>query len=207
MLVIYSALSYKTPWCLLGFYHGMILLAAVGVVATLNLIRKKSARVVVAAFFVTAGFDLATQTFTANFISYTDPSNPYVYAHPTKDVFAIAERIKEVSRLQPAGRNMPVWVVCRNSDYWPLPWYLRSFENIGWCSDVNEIRPPAPVVIASAALEDELKARLYDLTPAGEKNLYVPLFDNPVELRPGIELRGYVTKDLRDKLQKSDAGN
>ena len=32
MLVAYSAIPYKTPWCLLGFLHGMILLAGAGAV-------------------------------------------------------------------------------------------------------------------------------------------------------------------------------
>ncbi|HEX2974040.1 MAG TPA: hypothetical protein VHP11_17035, partial [Tepidisphaeraceae bacterium] len=32
----YSAVPYKTPWCLLGFLHGMILLAAVGAVALIR---------------------------------------------------------------------------------------------------------------------------------------------------------------------------
>ena len=30
MLVTYSAIPYKTPWCVLGFLHGMILLAGAG---------------------------------------------------------------------------------------------------------------------------------------------------------------------------------
>ncbi len=33
MTVVYSVIPYKTPWCLLGFLHGMILLAGVGAVA------------------------------------------------------------------------------------------------------------------------------------------------------------------------------
>ena len=28
MTVVYAAIPYKTPWCLLGFFHGMVLLAA-----------------------------------------------------------------------------------------------------------------------------------------------------------------------------------
>jgi uncharacterized protein (TIGR03663 family) len=36
MLFVYSAIPYKTPWCLLSFYYGLILLAAVGVVAILR---------------------------------------------------------------------------------------------------------------------------------------------------------------------------
>jgi hypothetical protein len=30
LTLIYTLLPYKTPWCLLGFYHGMILLAGAG---------------------------------------------------------------------------------------------------------------------------------------------------------------------------------
>ena len=133
--------------------------------------------------------------------------NPYVYAHPTKDVLTIARRVGEVSRAYPAGVDMPVLVVCPDGDYWPLPWYLRSFKNVGYYNDVNEIRTPAPVVIASAGIQERLIGRLFDISPAGQKNLYVPLFDKGIELRPQVELRGYVTKDLWDQWQSSKSDN
>jgi hypothetical protein len=60
-------------------------------------------------------------------------------------------------------------------------------------------------VIASAGLEDRLIAKLYDLSPPGKNNLYVPLFDAYIELRPGVELRGYATKDLWDEFQQLNA--
>ena len=102
---------------------------------------------------------------------------------------------------------MPVWVVCPEGDYWPLPWYLRSFKNVGYYNDVNEIFSPAPVVIASAGIEGRLITRLFDLSPPGQKNLYIPLFDKGIELRPRVELRGYVTKDLWDGWQSSVSDN
>ena len=129
--------------------------------------------------------------------------NPYVYAHPTKDVLTIEQRIEDVSRAYPGGHDMPILVVCPGGDYWPLPWYLRSFKNVGYYSDVNDINSPAPVVIASAGLQDQLIGRLFDIAPPGRKNLYVPLFDKYIELRPQIELRGYITKDLWDQWQSS----
>jgi predicted membrane-bound mannosyltransferase len=163
------------------------------------------ARFVVAAFFFTATTDLCLQSFLASFVSYDDTSNPYVYSQPAQDVLKIAARVEQVSEADPTGRKMPVWVVCTAGDYWPLPWYLRSFENVGWWNDVNEIRAPAPVVIAQADLEERLINRLYDVSPPGQKNLYVPLFENYIELRPGVELRGYIIKDLLDNHQKSNA--
>jgi uncharacterized protein (TIGR03663 family) len=207
MTVVYSAIPYKTPWCLLSFYQGMILLASVAVVAILNLLGRLLSRVIMAAFFATFATDLVLQAFVANFISFAAPGNPYVYAHPTKDVLAIARRVEEVSRAYPEGRDMPVLVVCPDGDYWPLPWYLRSFKNVGYYSDVNEIRSPAPVVIAAAGFQDQLIGRLFDISPAGRKNLYVPLFDKGIELRPQVELRGYVTKDLWDQWQSGKSDN
>ena len=78
---------------------------------------------------------------------------------------------------------------------------------MGYYNDVNDIRIPAPVVIASAGFQERLIGRLFDISPAGQKNLYVPLFDKGVELRPQVELRGYITKDLWDQWQSSKSDN
>ena len=206
-LAVYSAIPYKTPWCLLSFYHGFILLAGVGVAALINLSGRLLTRVIFVALFVTLAMDLSLQAILASFPRDIDYSNPYVYAHPTADVLKVAQRIEDVSKAHPAGNQMTVLVVCPQGDYWPLPWYLRSFINVGWYNDVNEIKSPAPVVIASPQFEDRLISRLFDLSPPGQKNLYVPLFDSYIELRPQVELRGYVTKDLWDKWRSSVSEN
>src|SRR5437879_3264445 len=44
LLVAYSAISYKTPWCLLSFWHGFILLAGVGAAVLLRVARFQWAR-------------------------------------------------------------------------------------------------------------------------------------------------------------------
>ncbi len=207
MTVIYSAIPYKTPWCLLSFYQGMILLAAVAVVAAVSLLGRMLSRIIMVLFFLVFATDLCLEAFLASRVYNVNAGNPYVYAHPTKDVLTIARRIGEVSRASPAGREMLVLVVCPDGDYWPLPWYLRSFKNVGYYNDVNEIRTPAPVIIASAGFQERLIGRLFDISPAGEKNLYVPLFDKGIELRPQVELRGYITKDLWDQWQSSESDN
>ena len=207
MTVVYSAIPYKTPWCLLSFYQGMILLAAVAVVAVVNLLGRTLSRVVVVLFFLVFATDLCLESFIASRVYDVNAGNPYVYAHPTKDVLTIARRINDVSNAYPAGRDMPVLVVCPDGDYWPLPWYLRSFKNVGYYNDVNAILSPAPVVIASAGFQEQLIGKLFDISPAGKKNLYVPLFNEGIELRPQVELRGYVTKDLWDRWQSSKSDN
>jgi len=45
-------------------------------------------------------------------------------------------------------------------------------------------------------MEPTLLRKLYDLPPPGERELYVSIFARPVELRPGVELRGYAASRL-----------
>jgi uncharacterized protein (TIGR03663 family) len=206
MTIIYSAISYKTPWCLLGFLHGMILLAAVGVAALLKLSLYRWEKLAVGILLVFFGLLLPVgQAYLGSYKYYADPSNPYVYAHPTTDVFDIAQRIEEIASVHPDGHNIYIQVICPAGDYWPLPWYLRSFPNVGWWNNVDENISAAPLIIASPSVEPALMRKLYELPPPGEKTLYVPLFDSYTELRPQIELRGFVTKDLWDRFQQHHA--
>jgi uncharacterized protein (TIGR03663 family) len=206
MTVVYSAIPYKTPWCLLGFLHGMILLAAVGVAALIKMSLYRWEKPVVGCLLVLFGLLLPVgQAYLGSYKYYADSFNPYVYAHTTMDVFDIARRVEEIARASPDGHNIHIPIICPAGDYWPLPWYLRSFPNVGWWNDVEENIPDAPVIIAPPSVESALLKKLYELPPPGEKNLYVPLFDSYTELRPQVELRGFVIKDIWDRFLQSQS--
>ncbi len=79
-----------------------------------------------------------------------------------------------------------------------MPWYLREFTKVGYWGYVDDSVTAASVIIASPAVEDEIMRKLYELPEPGKKKLYMPLFESHMQLRPQIELRGYVTKDLMD---------
>ncbi|MFA5238701.1 MAG: flippase activity-associated protein Agl23 [Phycisphaerae bacterium] len=204
MTVVYSAIPYKTPWCMLGFLHGMILLAGVGAAALIKMSLDWREKVAVGFVLVLFGILLPViQTYFLNYKYYADPTNPYVYAHPTTDVFDITRRIDEIASVSPDGNNIYIQVICPGGDYWPLPWYLRCFPNVGWWSEVDESVRSFPVIIASPSVLPALSLELYELLPPEVRRLYVPLFDSYVELRPGVELAGFVTKDLWDRMHES----
>ena len=205
MTVFYSAIPYKTPWCLLGFLHGMILLAAVGAAFFVKIFPTYWLNKVFVGFlFFAGGASLICQAYMGSYHYYANPSNPYVYAHPVTDVVTIARRVEEIDQVHPSGLKMHIQVICPEHDHWPLPWYLRRFEKgtIDWWDKVADDVPAAPVIIASPSVETALMRKLYELPPPGKKNLYVPLFDSYMELRPQVELRGYVTKELWDSYQQ-----
>ena len=202
LTVVYSIIPYKTPWCVLGFLHGMILLAGVGAVVLVRLLPNVLPRLIVLCLLFEGSIYLLWQSYLNSYEYYSDSRNPYVYAHPTDEVFTIVKRIEEMARVHPDGYKMHIQVICPGKDYWPLPWYLRRFEyeTIEWWESVDNSVASAPLIIASPEVEAALTNKLYALTPVQERQMYLFLFDEPyyMWLRPKVKLLGFVRKDLWD---------
>jgi uncharacterized protein (TIGR03663 family) len=199
MTVIYSAIPYKTPWCLLSFLHGMILLAGVGAVTLLAWLRRPALRAGAAVLLIAVVGHLAFQTYRANFVYYADSRNPYVYAHPTPEVFTAVEKVREYVGIDGLGRSdqTPIQVIVPDRDYWPLPWYLRDLR-VGYYADVPPAHEIGPLILISDKLELALSHRLYQETPPQSRRMYMYLFDAPyyIWFRPGVKLTGFVRRDL-----------
>ena len=204
MVAIYSAIPYKTPWCLLGFLHGMILLAGAGAAWLVRSCRGAVGKGIVAALLVAGTAHLGWQAWSGSFRFPADPRNPYVYAHTGTDVFAIVDRLNELAQAHPAGTAVPLQVVSREN-LWPLPWYLRRFTRVEWWNGVSEPAKSAPVIVITPEMEDALVRKLYDLPPPGERELYVSAFERPMELRPRVELRGYAANGLWEAFRRREA--
>ncbi|MHC4494746.1 MAG: flippase activity-associated protein Agl23, partial [Planctomycetota bacterium] len=198
MTAVYSAIPYKTPWCMLGFLHGMILLAGLGAVTLVRLMPNVVPRLMVLLLLLGVSVHLTWQSYQSSYNYYADSRNPYVYAHPTPEIFTVVEKIEEYAGVHEDGRNMPIDVICPGGDYWPLPWYLRSFTGVRWSNQVVNDTSSAPLIIASDKVENALANKLYTLTPLEERQMYLYLFDRPyyVWLRPKVKLTGLVRKDL-----------
>ncbi len=206
MIVVYSTIPYKTPWSMLGFLHGLILLAAVGAVALIRVAPNVLPRLIIICLLIVAPLHLTWQAYLGSYRFYADSCNPYVYAHPTTDVLTMVQRVEQIAQVHEDGHNMEIHFICPDEhDFWPFPWYLRSFSKVGHWKKVTDNAVSASLIIASANVEQELLTKLYELPPPGRKRLYVPLFDKYMELRPQVELRGYVTKELWDRFQQNQA--
>lgn len=192
MTVAYSIIPYKTPWCALGFLHGMILLAGVGAVALVRWTPSLPAKAIVCLALAVASANLAGQAYRGSFKFYADNRNPYVYAHPVMDVVRLAKRVEEIARTHPDGRDMVVKVIAPGSDYWPLPWYLRRLRCVGYWNDLPD-DADAPVVIAAAPMQTALEQRL--------RKVYQTSYFG---LRPQVPLALYVQEDLWKEFLRSE---
>ncbi len=198
MLIVSSIIPYKTPWLVLGALQPLIIMAGIGMSALFGWLEVRRLRplgIIIAGLVIS---HLAWQAWMANFRYYDDPVNPYVYSHPGDDVREIAAAVTRGVQ----GGALPLQVVCSGDDYWPLPWYFRALPRVGWWNDVGEAFVPTGVILASPEFEPALLKKMYETPAPGERKLYVPLFDRPMFLRPGKELRGYIALDLRNAMGK-----
>ena len=188
---------------MLGFLHGLILLAGYGVVCLVRSVSSLWLKRALILVMAVATSHLAWQSWQENFKYEADQVNPYVYAHTSRDIYPIIERLEELADFHPQGHHMPIQVVCPEDDYWPLPWYLRSFTNVRFLSEIDPSLPPAPVILAKPQAQQSVLNYLYNLQPPGKRNLYLPLFDREMEMRPRVPIDGYLLKELADKFHQS----
>lgn len=151
VLLALSATPYKTPWHAIHLVPGFALLAA-GAIAALS--RSAPGRIAAAAAALAV---LAMLVFQSNRVGWTyasDARNPYAYVHSSPDVLKFRALAEAALARTPGG---PVRVI--SEEYWPLPWYLRGLDPVGYWT-----QPPADcdgaLVIASAGLADAVRLRL-----------------------------------------------
>ena len=184
----YCVISYKTPWCMLGFFHGMILLAGVGAAALMELCRTRVAKVAILALLLVLTMQLTWQAWRANFIYPADQRNPYVYAQTSPDLLQLMQKIDGIAHVAPAGYETVVKIIAPDSDYWPMPWSLRRFPRVGWYDRLPD-DPFAPVVCVAAKLNAQLDEK------SDRKWIMAGMFG----LRPGKFFELYVELDLWKK--------
>jgi predicted membrane-bound mannosyltransferase len=194
--VVYSAISYKTPWCMLGFLEGMILLAGIGVVVLFARCRSWGAKTAIAIVLLAATSHLGWEAWRANYgltpdenLFAADNRNPYTYSQTLPGILELVQHVQGVAKIHPDGTNMLITVMAKDHDYWPLPFYLRGFKRVGFWDDVQKENHNAPVVITSPHFDAALK-----------KNSNTNLFSAGLyELRPNVFLELYVQFDLWEK--------
>lgn len=201
LTAIYCFIPYKTPWCLLSFLYGMAILSGVALDWLVGSSQSRLSKITTGALiavFVLGG--PIFQCWMLNFRYNSEPTNPYVYAHTSRDIFDIVERIEQAANASKDGNHTMVEIIAAGDDYWPLPWYLRTLTHVGYRTQMDASVCQASVIVANAKQEEAILQTLYSAPKPGEKYLYVPLFEETVFLRPGVEWRGYIRNDLWNRM-------
>ncbi|MDH4219605.1 MAG: TIGR03663 family protein [Candidatus Aminicenantes bacterium] len=187
---IYSLIPYKTPWNMLPFYIGIVLLAGNGTAFLLESSKKLIIQSLIVVILGVGFYHLGMQSFRANFEYHADPRNPYVYAQTSMDFLNLVHRIDDLAQYHPDRREMLIKVITYADEAWPLPWYLRGFSRVGYWEEAEEAgdMSEAPLIISSVDKTEKLWSRLKETHQA---EFY--------GLRPEVLLILHIKKDLWDE--------
>jgi uncharacterized protein (TIGR03663 family) len=192
----YSLIPYKTPWNILPFYLGIVLLAGSGAAALLKVFRVRSIRSIVFLLLAAGFIHLGAQAWRASFVHPADPRNPYVYAQTSPGFLKLVQRVEDLAAIHPDREKMLIKVIAGPYETWPLPWYLRRFSRVGYWTDAAGAGPleDAAVAITDTEQAGRLESRLVQSFQA-----------EYYELRPNVFLILHVRSDLWEEYLKSRA--
>lgn len=193
-LVIYSAIAYKTPWLMCLPWAHVCLLAGFSV----HLVMRQK-RWVQCAVVIVLCIGLMTSYQQARYATgrlSSDQRNPLAYVPTRKSVERLEVWLERLQKVDPNNEVNDVAVV--GTGYWPLPWYLRGFERVGYwvAADSNEGFPPEmPIVICMPEEFQRVQPLLRDT------HYQVPF---GYGLRPDVNVEVFVRLDLWDAWSKSE---
>lgn len=185
ILLAFSLIPYKTPWCIISiiwpFY--LILGAALieGTKALSNVWEARFTRVpdrsgwilgaaVAAMLGVSAG-----QSLWLNFYHATDETVPYVYVQTFPEIATLTQPLLDEARRDPSRYHVRGQVIM--DSYYPLPWMLGDFTRIGYYK--KQEPPPAydgDFVVCEKSMAEEI-----------EKSLVGAYYRRPFRLRDSQE--------------------
>jgi predicted membrane-bound mannosyltransferase len=163
IVVIYSAIPYKTPWLALNLWLPLTLLAGFGGAFLWRVCKPAALRgllvIAAAAAVVALGFD----TWQRVFQKPADERNPYAYAHTSEGLLELPRRVAALIEQNPMRNNARITVIA--ADPWPLPWYLRKFSQVGYWQPGQKDPAPGEILITSTAAGEQMGARLKNWRP------------------------------------------
>lgn len=181
--LIYSLFAYKTPWLACLPWAHVAVVAGFGVAAGFRGSRRwltGSALLIAAA---AALFSQTKQSRAACGRYASDDRNPYAYVPTRMDVERLESWLLGLKDAAAPVVLEPVAVV--GTDYWPLPWYLRSFSSIGYWPAPTAEMAGMPLVLAMPEVTEELMVAL----EASHTSV-------PRGLRSGVPLQVFVRNDV-----------
>ena len=150
-LLVYSLVAYKTPWlACLGWLH-ICLVAGFGGVALLRDVKGWWRIPVVATLVLVLSWQFI-QSRRAIFRFASDMRNPYAYVPTSRDVERMADWLDELAHDFPVLNSEPIPVV--GKAYWPLPWYLRGFEKVGYYDILPPEASARPLILVVSSGEE-----------------------------------------------------
>ena len=125
-LLIYSLISYKTPWLIINISVPMAILASQGI----QILKNKKLKYTVITISI---IFLSMNSLDLNFLMPWQSTNPFAYVHTDKDTLNLVEEINYNYQ-----ENSKILIL--SNEYWPLPFYLDK-KNVMYLDQAQTFSP------------------------------------------------------------------
>ncbi len=155
-LVAYSAIAYKTPWCVLSMMWPLHLLFGVAVMW----LARNVDRWVAGAVAVVALAASSAVSCDLNFRRFTDETEPYVYVQTLPDIGKLLRPLRALAARDPRNRHLTGHILL--SEMHPLPWLLGDFTHVDFPTlDELPEEADADFLLVDESLADQIEPRLH----------------------------------------------
>lgn len=156
VLMAYSIVKYKTPWCIISIIWPLLFVFGALVVLVPDAFRR--------AAYIAAGILLSVSLVLSvrlNYFRCTTDTEPYVYVQTYNDVWKLTKPLLRLAKANPTYYQL-VGHLIRTSTY-PLPWMLGDFAKVGYYEHNNmPAKLDADFLIVQEDKIEEVEAKLQD---------------------------------------------
>ena len=214
LISAYSLIKYKTPWLALNFVLPLALSSGVAIEWLYRELREWQlervrvfavAAVLIVCLSILPGsvrlmtqkqFHLKTfvpgyQVFDLNFRNYDNDNRyyVYVYAHTRRETLKLVAEIDRIAQRTHHGAQTGITIVA--PDYWPLPWYLRDYNRVGYFGRM--VASNEPIIIATQGQDAEVIKNFGDRYQQVHSGFNLA---GNYPLRPGVDLLLFTRREL-----------
>lgn len=181
-LAVYSAIPYKTPWCVMPIIVPLTFLAMNGAQTAWRWAQPSlAARICLAAAMPAAVVAIGSYSWTVNFERYDDDREPIVYVQTMRRYLEMMPVIDAAAK-NDQGNSTEILIVDYQS---PTKYYLRAYRNKTYYANAPDLMVTTPIVIASKSYEEKVREKLAS-----------PYVESRYPVWPGMELVLFVRADL-----------
>jgi uncharacterized protein (TIGR03663 family) len=156
VLIAYSIIPYKTPWCIISIIWPFYLILGALLAGCAERWKNPLFLWAPAAPLLAASLISA---WGLNFINFTDDKEPYVYVQTYSGIFTLTDPLLAVAENDPRLFHMSGLILL--DSYYPLPWMLGDFTRVGY---YKKDQPPtswdAGFLAVETAREGEVEPHL-----------------------------------------------
>lgn len=155
ILLAYTIVNYKTPWCLLSFQWGFILIFAYWCSRAWD-----QFKILVMALLAVTGSYSAYQAYDVSFVNVDADDSYYIYGQTYRDLMPAIRKITDQLKANPElSQTMRIQIISTYT--WPLPYLLGEIKQVAYHTEQNApVQLDAQYVMMDLSIEEKYAPRI-----------------------------------------------